>query len=263
MSDQGKSSTYSLDERALIDVGDGPTTVVLLHGWCCRTGHFSSVIDKMSDRFRVLAIDWQDRMRAKGIDHSCDAIAEDLADVLEERGVTDPIFCGHSFGAGMPMILEANGRVSPKGLVILEHSLLLGDQARKALLGWKSLLTPENVKNFYATIGRAHFFLKDEHGIESDEIVRGMLEVPVEEARSLLTQFCSIDWKPIMKGTQAQVHYVASAMSIAACRSLLAPFMPSCRFGHLDCGHFMPVFRPEKVVRIIEEILDPTIDSRE
>jgi pimeloyl-ACP methyl ester carboxylesterase len=160
--------TFGPDSTELLDVGKGSQAVVLMHGWCCQTGDFSAVVEGLSDRYRVLVVDWEDRMRAQGLDGSCEAISRDLASILEERGVRDPICCGHSFGAGLPLCLESMGGVSPKAQIVLENSLLLGDAVRKALHGWETQLTPEAVEKFYATTASTHFFRDDEIGPESE-----------------------------------------------------------------------------------------------
>ena len=241
----------SPDARELIDVGDGSQSVVLMHGWCCRTGDFSAVVAHLSDRYRVLVVDWEDRMRAQGLDGSCEAISRDLASVLEERGIHEPILCGHSFGALLQ--LESMGGVTLKAQIVLENSLLLGDAARQALLGWEHELTPDRVEAFYATTASAHFFRDDELGPETDRIIRNMRARPLEEARLLIRQFCGHDWEATMRGTKAPIHYVASSLNHTASADLLTPFMPQCTFERLDCGHFMPIFASEQIVRMIEE----------
>lgn len=233
--------TFGPDSTELLDVGKGSQAVVLMHGWCCQTGDFSAVVEGLSDRYRVLVVDWEDRMRAQGLDGSCEAISRDLASILEERGVRDPICCGHSFGAGLPLCLESMGGVSPKAQIVLENSLLLGDAVRKALHGWETQLTPEAVEKFYATTASTHFFRDDEIGPDSERIVHNMRKRPLEEARLLIRQFCGHDWEATMRTIKSLVHYVASSLNTTASVDLLTPFMP--------------VFMPKEIVRMIEDAM--------
>ncbi|MFF1908310.1 alpha/beta fold hydrolase [Kitasatospora sp. NPDC058218] len=92
----------------------GAPTVVLAHGWTCSTAFWAPVINRLADRYRVVAYDQRGHGRSEvppsRIRYSTRALAEDLCAVLTrtvpagERAV----LVGHSMG-GMT-VMAAAGR---------------------------------------------------------------------------------------------------------------------------------------------------------
>ena len=149
--------TLSATTEQLIDRGNGPDAIVLLHGWCCRTEDFSAQIEALAPEHRVIAVDWQERMRLRKDGCSMEAIVGDLEDLLEERGARALTLCGHSMGAYLALRLAAAGRAEVGRLVVLDPTIPLAAEEKAAFRSWIPELVPERVAAFYRTVAAKQF----------------------------------------------------------------------------------------------------------
>jgi len=240
----------------LIDLGDGDRTVVFLHGWCCRPGDFAQLATSLSQRHRVLAIDWQQRMRRRGKDCSFDGICADLTDLFEKRKVVAPLICGHSFGGSLALYLGATRTIPHCRFVALDSTLPFDETIKEVLRHWNEELHPESVDAFYAGYMTNRLFSVEETGSRSDAIIQNMRSVALDEARQLLEQQCQIDWKPVFASISQPCHYVASSINQVFTGELLASLIPTSTYERMEQGgHFMSIFHPAQVERIIEQRL--------
>ena len=99
--------------------GDGPQTVVLIHGWTCRRRHWQSLLASPPQGTTLLAVDLPGHGDAQDVTVSnwtVAALAQTLEDALKE--VTDPVVVGHSMGGAVA--LELARRKSVKGVVLVD-----------------------------------------------------------------------------------------------------------------------------------------------
>jgi len=88
-----------------VDRGKGPRTVVLVHGYGASKASFEELIDRLAPELRVIALDlpgfgFSDRYPG---DYSPEALADDLAALLDARGVQRASVLGHSWGASIAL----------------------------------------------------------------------------------------------------------------------------------------------------------------
>ena len=94
-----------------IDEGSGEA-VLLLHGWGSNLKSFTSLINLLKSKYRVLAIDYpgfgesEKLKKSFSIDNYCDIVVE----FLKKLEVKDVILVGHSYGGRI--ILKLNNRVN-------------------------------------------------------------------------------------------------------------------------------------------------------
>src|SRR5215471_10747407 len=89
----------------LIDRGKGPHAVLLIHGYGASKSSWEELIDRLAPEQRVLAPDlpgfgFSDRYAG---DYSPEALADDLAALLDARGVQKASVVGHSWGASIAL----------------------------------------------------------------------------------------------------------------------------------------------------------------
>jgi pimeloyl-ACP methyl ester carboxylesterase len=92
--------------------GDGPTTLVFVHGWNCDRTYWRRQIPAFSTDHRVIALDLAGH-GASGTDRAVWSIpnfANDVAAVIQALDARNVILVGHSLGG--PVVLEA-GRLLP------------------------------------------------------------------------------------------------------------------------------------------------------
>ncbi len=107
--------------------GEGPVTVVLVHGWQCDRGYWREQVAYLADQYRVLLVDLPGHGASEGgrTHWSMAAFGEDLAAVVGETVTGPVVLVGHSMGG--PVILEAAPRID--GLI----GLVAVDTFRDAL----------------------------------------------------------------------------------------------------------------------------------
>lgn len=80
--------------------GDG-TALVFLHGAWVSSRMWQPQIDRFADEYTVITVDFRGHGESGPTDrtkYSVDVFAEDIREVLEALGVTDPVLCGLSLG---------------------------------------------------------------------------------------------------------------------------------------------------------------------
>ncbi len=106
-------------------LGDGPTAVVFVHGWCCDHTVWRDQAAALAGRVRAVYIDLpgygkSDKPR---IDYTMDVLAKGVDAVLRDAGVEKAVLVGHSMGT--PVVLRY-GRLFPgrtKALVFVDGSV--------------------------------------------------------------------------------------------------------------------------------------------
>ena len=107
--DYGKPANefVQVHERRMhvIDRGQGPHTVLLIHGYGASKSSWEELIERLAPSMRVIAPDlpgfgYSDRYAG---DYSPEALADDLAALLDARGVGKASIVGHSWGASIAL----------------------------------------------------------------------------------------------------------------------------------------------------------------
>lgn len=244
------------DHLDFIDEGNGPSTVVLLHGWCCRTGDFAAQVNTLSSDHRVVAIDWEDRMRARGSDRSFDGICRDIVDLLAEIDVRNPVVCGHSMGGYLASQLVTTYGLDARAVLCLDTTMPVTDPVKTAFGAWIDQLTPENLVQFYRTTGSMHFFKPNEISDTSRSIMAGMMSRPLDEARDLLAQVCAPEFVQDYASLTTSFHYVSSGLNPVSTESVITDLIPHATYERLEeSGHFMTIFHPDRITGIITGII--------
>lgn len=94
-----------LQRHAVTVEGDGPTTLVLAHGYGCDQNMWRPVADKLKGEFRVVLFDYvgfgASDLSAYSSDRysSLEAYAEDVVAIGRELGLESAVFVGHSISA--------------------------------------------------------------------------------------------------------------------------------------------------------------------
>lgn len=87
--------------------GNGPTTLLFVHGWACDQTYWSAQVGELAEEYTVVTLD----LAGHGLsgdsrqDWSIARFAEDVVAVVEALELTDVVLIGHSLGG--PIVLEA------------------------------------------------------------------------------------------------------------------------------------------------------------
>jgi pimeloyl-ACP methyl ester carboxylesterase len=115
------SSFTSIDLNQIIDLGDGPETLIFLHGLFGTPEHWLRVMQEMSRHYRVVApqlpIDPHPRRRALGMRDIGD-LRLAVAAMIEKLGIESFVLCGNSLGGLVAIDFCVVHPETAKGLVL-------------------------------------------------------------------------------------------------------------------------------------------------
>jgi len=102
--------------------GEGPVSVVFVHGWLCDRGYWKEQLDTFAQVHRVVALDLAGHGDSgqNRDEWTLSAFGEDVAAVINGLGLERVVLVGHSMGG--PVIVEA-ARIAPReviGLVVVD-----------------------------------------------------------------------------------------------------------------------------------------------
>ncbi len=153
-----------IDPAQVVDKGEGPNTIVFLHGLFGTPEHWLSVMDRLSDRYRVIApqlpVDPQPGRRRHGIRKISD-LSEIVAEFIESLDLGPFVLCGNSLGGLVSIDLCAQHPDFAKGLVLAGSAGLF---ERSPIRGLRSRPTKEFVRT--TVFGILH-----DHSLVTDELV--------------------------------------------------------------------------------------------
>ena len=154
----------SLDLSQVVDLGEGPNTILFLHGLFGTPEHWFDVMERLSDRYRVIApqlpIDPQPDRRRNGMKKIGDLSAA-VTELVERLELGPIVLCGNSLG-GLVAIDICIGRPELASGLVLAGSAGLFEKS--PIRGLRSRPDKEFVRS---TI---HGILHD-HSLVTDELV--------------------------------------------------------------------------------------------
>lgn len=238
---------------AFDDVGTGDRAVVLMHGLFEDRSYYAAQVQDLSRRHRVLNIDLrghgQSDVPADG--YSLEVLADDVARVCDDAGVTRAVLCGHSMAVALRV---ANRRPElAAGVVLLDGAILIRPEANEGLrhvvaaldtVRWREAL----IGFFTGVAGPAADRVKDDISAAPRAYAAPMLSDIVdqrasgEDARELAAVPC-----PLM--------YVHSQMPIDLER--LREVQPDAIVEEIPgAGHYSMLTAPDQVNALIDRFLD-------
>ena len=244
------------EETNLIDVGDGPHEIVFLHGWSCRTGDFAKQAQALSDNCRVVAIDWQRRIHEPGDACAPEVVAELIVSIIENCGLKKPILSGHSMGAFLTSCIAKWNMLPYAGLVPIDTALPRPDFVQDRYLDFCHDLRIGPYEDVCRDFVVKTFFTPEELGSESTSILEGVISAPKDVAISLFEQLAVCDAGPSLMTIDKPMHLVVSGASPFNLADL-RKFVPHATGEQIKgSGHFMTIYRADRVTSIIRSFID-------
>jgi pimeloyl-ACP methyl ester carboxylesterase len=113
-----------------------PETVLLVHGYGASSASWKPVIPLLAERYRVIAVDLPGfgRSDRREGDYSPDALADVLADVLDQKRVARAHVIGHSWGSSVVLAFARRHRARVDKLVVM--SAWIYDEQLFPLMRW-------------------------------------------------------------------------------------------------------------------------------
>ncbi|MCD0460455.1 alpha/beta fold hydrolase [Roseiconus lacunae] len=170
-SDTQAEKTTGIDPQQVVDLGSGDQTVLFLHGLFGSPHHWQQVMERLSDRYRVIApqlpVDYQPGRRQHGINAIAD-LSNQVREMIDAMDIEPFVICGNSLGGLIAIELCAGQPDYAKGLVLagsaglFERSPIGGSRPRPSkefirktvtgIVHRKELVTEELIDDWYTSV---------------------------------------------------------------------------------------------------------------
>jgi pimeloyl-ACP methyl ester carboxylesterase len=241
------------------EMGEGSPALLFLHYWGGSRRTWSGVMERLSDRFRCIAIDlrgWgKSDHRAK--DYSLIAQADDVEAVIEELNLMDFVLVGHSMGGKIAQILAARRPVGLQAVVLVAPApptpLRVPDAQKESML--KSYSTLEGIGDALKVINHRPLTIAQRLQVTEDSlggaeaakvawVAQGMGLDISEQAAAITVPVC------VIVGSEDQVE------KETALREALLPLVPHAKFEIIEgVGHLSPLEGSREVAEAISDFL--------
>jgi pimeloyl-ACP methyl ester carboxylesterase len=241
------------------DRGAGGPVLVWGHGFLLSSRFFSEVIDQLPG-YRSIAVDFRGHGRSAGVTEGVTLaeIADDIAEVLHELGVSDVVYIGHSTGSAVGMRLAARRPGLVRAAVGLAGVPVNGNPPE--VLEFTSALSAMqgDPAAFAAALGQLTAHPGQQEMIESAgreaalvplEALKGIGEVELflDESEQLLPELTQ-PWLFVIPGEDKSV---SPDLQLAGARRF-----PNGRSLWLNGeGHLVPQERPAAIARIVDDFV--------
>jgi pimeloyl-ACP methyl ester carboxylesterase len=83
-----------------LDTGTGEPALVFIHGWSCNQSMWGDQVEAFAPKHRIIAVDLRGHGESDKPDHDYDiaGFADDMAWLIREIGLDQPVLIGHSMG---------------------------------------------------------------------------------------------------------------------------------------------------------------------
>ncbi len=263
-----------------IDRGQGPVTLLMVHGLAGNTMHFThSVVDRLARDFRVVVMDrpgsgysTRDARSAAGPV----AQAETVAAFIRVLGLDRPVLVGHSLGGAValavavshPTLVRALALIAPLSMLQAEtpavfKGLRVRGPLMRSAIGW-TLATPlsmarraetldvvfgpEAVPADFAIAGGGMLGMRPSAFVSAST---DMMAVP-EDMPGLMQRYAELRMPiSVLYGTQDRI--LDPALHGEELRALL----PQVHLEYVEgAGHMLPLTVPERVVSFVRGVVD-------
>jgi 2-hydroxy-6-oxonona-2,4-dienedioate hydrolase len=158
----GTRSSAAIDPSQVVDLGEGPEAILFLHGLFGSPEHWIDVMNRLSDRYRVIApqlpIDPQPGRRRDGIKVIRD-LSDMVSDLVDSIDVDSLVVSGNSLGGLVAIDLCARDPNFAQGLVLAGSAGLF---ERSPIKGLRSRPNREFVRSTIGTIVSDQRLVTDE-----------------------------------------------------------------------------------------------------
>ncbi|MCM1449053.1 MAG: alpha/beta hydrolase [Clostridiales bacterium] len=241
--------------------GNGPDTVILMHGWGCDASTVESMRAVLAPCHRVLTVDFpghgsstEPPLRPDGTPWGVDDYTRVIEDLVAAEDAGEPILVGHSFGGRVAILYASRNNV--KKMVLVDAA---GVKPRRQLGYYLKVYRFKIYKKL------APMLLGKKRGetlIERYRSRRGSADYRQASPmmRSVMSKVVNEDLRHVMPLVKAPTLLMwgeedtATPMSDARIMEKLIPDAGLVSFSH--CGHFSFLDNPAAFSRVLDNFLN-------
>ena len=238
------------------ELGTGAPPLVLVHGWCGDRTALAPQRQRFAREHRVISLDLPGHgLSDKPIrDYSIPALADDVAWLCTQLGLTRPVIVGHSMGGGIALELAATRPDLVGGAVVLDTAIAAAGAARE----WAALSERLRTGDFQAAARAAierWFFIPTDDAQRREQLIAAMTATPQHVMLGAAQGIAAWDSARAAAGARVPVLNLSSSSpraDVARFRALCPQLMHGQVIG---AGHFLQLEVPEQVNAMIARFL--------
>lgn len=245
------------------DTGAG-RAIIVLHGLFGSLTNWKGIARKLADEFRVISVDLRNHGRSPWDDDvSYPAMADDVAELMDDLDLEDALLVGHSMGGKVAMTLALEQPQRVAALAVIDIAPVAYDHTHEALIATLQSVDLSSIRkrsdldeqlseeipdaSLRAFLGQNLVFDDGAYRwrIHLDALGRGM---------SLLTAFPTFE-ESRYEGDCVFVHGQASDYVAVEHHDAIKARFPHATFiGVPDAGHWVHAERPERIIAAVRAL---------
>jgi pimeloyl-ACP methyl ester carboxylesterase len=236
------------------------TPLVFVHGWCCDHTYFAPQVEHFANAgHTVVAID----LRGHGASdapvqaYSMAVFADDLAWLIGELGLDDPVIVGHSMGGVVAFELAIEHPDAAAAIVMIDAPAVRPAASRAALPTFLEALRRSEFRDALRHYVSTVLFLPtaDDHD-RCAQILARMPETPQHVMIAAIEGMRDFDPARALGRLRLPALYLAADDTPLTDLPRLRQLLPNLQFGQtVGSGHFCQLEVPDQVNPMLERFL--------
>jgi pimeloyl-ACP methyl ester carboxylesterase len=242
---------------AFDDRGAGEPIIVFVHGWTCDRSVFAPQAEHFSKRHRVVSVD----LRGHGESdkpfepYPIETYADDIAYLIDQRGLGKVVAIGHSLGGNIVMQLAASHPHCVAAIVMVEPGPFAPPPDVRA--GFEAIADAIDAGNQEPRreLIRNHLFLQTSDPMVIENVLHIMMEAPSHVAASALRGALAFDGPAVAARCKVPALHLAATSPFNP-PHLMSQWLPHIVHGQtVGAGHFNQLEVPDQTNLMIEHFM--------
>lgn len=236
--------------------GTGGPPFVFVHGWTCDHSFFAPQIEHFGVSHRVVAPDLRGHGDSDVPDdgYSLPILAEDVAWLCVELGLSGAVIVGHSMGGAVGTQLVAQHPELASALVLVDSAVQLGPEAR-AMLEWAvGQLRGPGAGDLRRTAIDGMFLPSDDLAVKEYALTH-MMRAPDHVALGCMQGLLDWDLESAWAAVKVPILNVYAERPLDQSGDIVSPGTRLVNVKTPGVGHFNQLLAAATVNRLIEDFL--------
>ncbi len=249
--------TYRGIRLAYEDRGAGKPAFVFVHGWTCNRSFFAPQAEYFSRRHRVVSLDLRghgdsDKPQGK---YPIAAYAEDIAYVVDQLGLGQPVAVGHSMGGITVLQLAATHPDRVSAIVMVDPApFVFPPELRTAIEAMIAAIEAGNQEPRRQFVEKNLFLPTSDRKLVED-VLAVMMAAPSHVAADAMRGILAFEGPAVAARCKGPVLHLAATARLNP-PHLMSQWLPTVVHGWtVGAGHFNQLEVPDQVNSMIEGFL--------